>query len=440
MHHEISRGRVESQSYELSRVIRFWKPGTLDERNLNPADAIAKPIVRTPAPARAPSDSAFSARVHKRGEGQFALDVDLAAPAGFTIVFGPSGAGKTTLLDCIAGLATPDDGTIRVGTRMFFDAESHLNLPVAKRNVGYVFQDLALFPHLSVEGNVAYGLDHVSPGERKQRISAILEAFHIARLRARRPREISGGERQRVALARSLVTDPCILLLDEPLAALDAPTKSRIVEDLRAWNDAHRIPILYVTHSREEVFALGDRVVVLEAGRVLAQGTPHDVLSAPRQETIAQLAGFENVFDATVVAAHEDRGTMTCRLSVTTQPTDRRGNESHGGLPASDASVIGVELETPLVRAETGARLRIGIRAGDILLATQRPEGLSARNLLPGRIASLVRRDVIIAARVDVGVEMEVHLTLAARDALQLTPGRDVWLIVKTHSCHLMAV
>ena len=361
---------------------------------------------------------ALAARFSKRHarEGEFVLDVDISAPAGFTILFGVSGAGKTTLLDCIAGLATPDSGSMRVGSRVFFDAQAGVNLPVPVRNVGYVFQDLALFPHLTVEGNVAYGLDRFPPTEREQRISAILGAFRIRDLRKRRPRAISGGERQRVALARSLVTDPCILLLDEPLAALDSPTKARILDDLRAWNEAHHIPILYVTHSREEVFALGDRVLVLDQGRILAQGTPHEVMGAPRQETIAQLAGFENIFDATVVAAHEDRGTMTCRLA---------GNK--------------IEMETPLVRAEAGSRLRVGIRAGDILLATQRPEGLSARNVLPGKVTSVVRRDVIIAARVDVGVEMEVHLTLAARDALQLAPGREVWLIVKTHSCHLMS-
>jgi molybdate transport system ATP-binding protein len=236
-------------------------------------------------------------------------------------------------------------------------------------------------------------------------------------LRRKRPHEISGGERQRVALARSLVTDPTILLLDEPLAALDAPSKSRIVDDLRSWNQAHRIPILYVTHSREEVFALGERVLVLEHGSVLVEGRPHDVLSAPQQETVAQLAGFENVFDATVDAVHQDRGTMTCQLIASN-----------------------VLLETPLVRAETGAPLRVGIRAGDILLATSYPQGLSARNVLAGKVVSLVRRDVIVVARVDVGVEMEVHLTLAARDVLQLAPGREVWMVVKTHSCHLMAV
>ncbi|PYX26200.1 MAG: molybdenum ABC transporter ATP-binding protein [Acidobacteria bacterium] len=363
------------------------------------------------------SAPALAARFRKHHtEGDFTLDVDLSTPAGFTILFGSSGAGKTTLLDCIAGLASPDAGTIQVGSQLFFDAQTRFNLPVAKRNVGYVFQDLALFPHLTVAGNIAYGLDRFPASDRQRRIAAILEAFHIRELRNRRPREISGGERQRVALARSLVTDPCILLLDEPLAALDAPTKSRILDDLRAWNDAHRIPILYVTHGREEVFALGERVVVLDRGHVLAQGTPHEVMGAPRQETVAQLAGFENIFDATVIAAHEDRGTMTCKLA--------------GGK---------VELETPLVRANPGSALRIGIRAGDILLATRQPEGLSARNVLPGEVTSIVRHDVIIAARVDVGVEMEVHLTLAARDALQLAPAREVWLIVKTHSCHLLS-
>ena len=347
----------------------------------------------------------------------FALDVDFSAPTGFTILFGASGAGKTTLLNSVAGLTTPASGTIAVGERIFFDAQSRINLPVAQRRVGYVFQNLALFPHFTVEANVGYGLDRIGAKERKQRVACVLEAFRIASLATRRPREISGGERQRVALARSLVTDPCILLLDEPLAALDQPTKSHILDDLRVWNEAHRIPILYVTHSRDEVFALGERVLVLDRGRLVVQGTPHEVMGAPRQETVAQLAGFENIFDAVVEASHEHRGTMTCRLAQSE-----------------------VALETPLVNAGIGSSLRVGIRAGDILLATHPPQGLSARNVLPGRVVALVRKDVIVAARVDCGVRLEVHLTLAARDALQLVPGREVWLVVKTHSCHVMAV
>jgi molybdate transport system ATP-binding protein len=206
------------------------------------------------------------------------------------------------------------------------------------------------------------------------------------------------------------------LLLDEPLAALDRPTKSLLVGDLRQWNQHHRVPILFVTHNGEEVFALGDEVIMLDAGRILAQGQPHDVMRAPRLETVAHLSGFENIFDVTVLAMNEARGTMTCHLRTGT-----------------------VELETPLVRAEVGSLLRVGVRAGDLLLATEEPHGLSARNVLPGTIRRLVQRDVIVSATVDCGgTEFEVHLTLAARDALQLERGKSVWVVVKTHSCHLM--
>jgi len=359
------------------------------------------------------------AKVQKRfsrDKRSFALDVEFEAPSGITILFGPSGAGKSTLLDCLAGLTRPDSGRIAVGEWIVFDGSLPVNMPVPRRRIAYVFQDLALFPHLSVEENIRYGLRQFTRREQQQLCASILQAFRIAHLQGRRPVEISGGERQRVALARALVTDPLVLLLDEPMAALDAATKSRILDDLRAWNRAHGIPILYVTHAREEVFALGDRVIVLENGRIVARGSPHAVLSAPRLETVAQLAGFENIFDVVVIAAHEDRGTMTCRLG-----------ESR------------LELETPLVRASVGSTLRVGIRAGDILLATAQPLGLSARNIIPGKILSIQQRDMMVVARVDCGIEAEVHLTLAARDSLYLTPGREVWLVVKTHSCHLMA-
>jgi len=361
----------------------------------------------------------LACRISKRFHGggrNFALDVEFSAPAGISILFGASGAGKTTLLDCIAGLTSPDSGSVVVGDKALFDRAHSIDIPVSQRGVGYVFQDLALFPHLTAAQNVAYGLGHLTKADRQSRSAAILRSFGIESLAQRKPAEISGGEKQRVALARALVTDPRILLLDEPLAGLDAPTKSMILDDLRAWNEAHGIHILYVTHSREEVFALGERVFVLEDGHIVAQGTPHEVMSAPRQETVAQLAGFENVFGAVVVAVHENRGTMTCLLE--------------GGT---------VEIETPLLRAPVGSKVRVGIRAGDILLATVEPRGLSARNILPGRVTSLVQRDVIVVAKVDCGVEAEVHLTLAARDSLQLGPDRQVWIVVKTHSCHLMA-
>jgi molybdate transport system ATP-binding protein len=381
-------------------------------------DSVARESAVTQRPhAERSAGPVLAARIRRRQSAEFVLDVDLQAEPGFTILFGASGAGKTTLLDCVAGLARPDSGRIAIDDRILFDAAKRIDLPVSKRRVGYVFQNLALFPHLTVEQNVEYGLDHWSRPERQQRAAAILQQFRIAHLAPRNVRDISGGESQRVALARTLVTDPAVLLLDEPLAGLDAATKAKLIDDLRARNEAHRIPILYVTHSRDEVFALGESVIVLEAGRMVAQGTPHEVMAAPRQETIAQLVGFENIFDATVEAVHPERGTMLCRLA---------GN----GGP--------VLLETPLVRAGVGAGLRVGIRAGDILLATSLPLGLSARNVILGCITSVQQRDVIVSARVDCGVEMEVHLTLAARDSLQLAARREVWLVIKTHSCHLM--
>ena len=373
------------------------------------------------AQAKLPLSSELEVRIRKRfpnPEGTFSLNVHFRALAGFTILFGASGAGKTTLLDCVAGLTEPDEGRLTAGGEDLYDSEKKTNVPAWRRNIGYVHQDLALFPHMTAEENVGYGLQKLGASERQRRSREMLEVFKIAELSGRRPAEISGGERQRVALARALVTEPRALLLDEPLAALDRPTKSSLVADLRKWNQSHRVPILFVTHNHEEVFALGDEVIVLDAGRIVAQGRPHEVMRAPRMETVAQLSGFENIFDAKVMALNETRGTMVCRLAG-----------------ASD-----VDLETPLVRAEVGSRMKVGIQAGDLLLATEDPHGLSARNILPGTIRQLTQRDVIVSAMVDCGgVEFEVHLTLAARDGLKLGAGKKVWVVVKTHSCHVMA-
>ena len=379
--------------------------------------AAEEPTSQTRPPDRDTHLQCLVRKLYRGSTNSFTLDVTFDAPSGFTILFGSSGSGKTTLLDCIAGLTAPESGKISIGGRVLFDSSQGVNIPLSRRRAGYVLQSLALFPHMTVMQNVAYGLAHLSDAERKQRTTSILEAFHIAPLAQRSAREISGGEAQRAALARTLVTEPEVLLLDEPLAAIDYPTKSQIIDDLREWNRTHRVPILYVTHSREEVFALGERVLVLDAGRILNHGTPHEVLSAPQLETVAQRAGFENIFDAVVETVRPERGTMTCRI-------------------AGDAG--GIVLETPLVRGGVGSALRVGIRAGDILLATSPPTGLSARNVIPGRIHSLEQHDVIVSARVKCRIEMEVHLTLAARDSLELKPGKEVWLVIKTHSCHLM--
>jgi molybdate transport system ATP-binding protein len=351
----------------------------------------------------------------RAGSTPFVLDVSLQVPPGITILFGPSGAGKSTLLDCVAGLARPDAGRIAAGDEVLFDSEAGANFPPQARRIAYVFQTLALFPHMSAEENVAYGLDGLPREQRTARVEDILKAFGVEKLRSRRPAEISGGERQRIALARSLVAQPRVLLLDEPLTGLDAELKAAIVDDLRAWNTARRIPILYVTHSREEVDALGERVIAMDHGRVVSEGTPIEVLEAPRRKRLAQTAGFENLLSGTVIDLREADGVMRVRL-----------NQSL------------CEIEVPLGYAAAGDRVRIAIRAGDILLATSQPHGLSARNVIEGRVVALETRGALVRARVNCGVEFIVHLTPGAARTLELTPGCRVWLVLKTHSCHLV--
>ncbi len=361
----------------------------------------------------------LTARIRKQRRSarasSFLLDVSIEVSPGITILFGASGAGKSTLLDCVAGLARPDEGRIAAGGEVLFDSARGINVPAPKRRAAYVFQTLALFPHLSAEENVSYGLMDSPEEERQKRVEAILKAFRVEKLRKQKPGEISGGEKQRIALARSLVTEPRVLLLDEPLTGLDAELKAAIVDDLRAWNAAKRTPILYVTHSREEVDALGERVIALENGIVVSAGAPMDVLDAPRRKKLAQAAGFENLLSATVLDLREADGVMRVRLG--------------------DSAC---EIEVPLGYATAGSRVQVAVRAGDILLATERPHGLSARNVFEGRIVSLEQRGAMVIARVDCGVAFVAHVTPGAVRSLALTAGRPVWLVLKTHSCHLV--
>ena len=270
---------------------------------------------RTAVPVEVKSSSLYArVKFRRAGKATFELNTEVVLPPGITILFGASGAGKTTLLDSLAGLLTPDSGRVAVGDRVLFDSEERVNVSTQRRHLGYLFQDLALFPHMSARQNVEYGLASLAADRRRELSTAVLERFRIGHLGDRKPNDISGGERQRVALARALVTNPQFLLLDEPLVALDAATKSHIIADLRGWIREHRIPVLYVTHDRAEAYALGERVMVLENGVVTAQGLPQEVLEMPRAESVAQLAGFENVFSAEVVEQHADQGTMTCRV------------------------------------------------------------------------------------------------------------------------------
>ena len=349
------------------------------------------------------------------GSAPFVLDISATFAPGFTVLFGPSGAGKSTLLDCIAGLQQPDSGEIRFEEEVLFDAARHISLSPQRRELAYVFQSLALFPHLSVEQNIRYGLASLPFDEQRHRVDTISATFHIGSLAQRRPVELSGGEKQRVALARALVTRPRILLLDEPLTGLDSSLRRAILEDLHAWNAANGIPILYVTHNREEVDAIGEQVLALANGRVQEFGAPRAVLDAPRSVELAQAAGFENVLRAKVVDHRPADGVMRVSLEDS-----------------------GCEIEIPLGEAASGSQVRVAIRAGDILLATEAPHFLSARNVLPGTIESIEVRGALVAVSVQAGARFLVHVTPGAVRSLDLAPGQFIWLVIKTHSCHLV--
>lgn len=362
----------------------------------------------------------LSANINKQfrtsGAPNFQLQINQEFSSGFTILFGPSGSGKSTILDCIAGLQTPDSGRIALGDQLFFDSERNASCPPQRRRIAYVFQTLALFPHLTVEQNVAYGLFAATATDRAERVDRSLQSFHIAELKRRKPRELSGGEKQRVALARCLATDPQLLLLDEPLTGLDAKLRTAILQDLREWNKVKNIPILYVTHNREELEAIGERMIAIAQGKVTGTGNPRDVLDAPQSLAIAQAAGFENVLTATVEELRPVDGTMHVIL-----------------FPSS------CELEIPLGVAQKGDKVQVAIRAGDILLATEYPRFLSARNVLPGTVESLEARGTFVLVNVNAGVRFVVHVTPSAVRSLGLQVGTLVWLVLKTHSCHVVS-
>jgi molybdate transport system ATP-binding protein len=363
--------------------------------------------------ARDSRDSRDSNTAHDAGIARFRLETEFETQPGVTVLVGPSGAGKSTLLRCIAGLSKPDQGRIAIGGRIVFDAAKRVDVPPEHRQVAFVFQDLALFPHLTVRENVVYGLRRLDARERERRRAGIMAAFQIEHLQHRLPRDTSGGEQQRVALARSLVTEPSVLLLDEPLTSLDRYLKAAIIDDLLRWNQARRIPIVYVTHDRDEMLALGDRIIALSQGRIAADGMPLDVVPALRQEAVAQPGGCENLLDAVVVAAHEAEGTMRCRV----------------------AGIAG-DLEVPLTRVAAGATVRVGIRAGDILLASARPAILGPCNVIRGRVQS--RGRTLVEIRADGGAELLVHLPAAAGAPAGLEVGAEAWMIVRSHACHLV--
>jgi molybdate transport system ATP-binding protein len=351
-------------------------------------------------------------------DGDFVLDVEFSAPPGVTILFGASGSGKTQTLLSVAGLTRPDEGLISVDSETLFDSSRAFSLPVSRRRVGYVFQSLALFPHMTAQANVEFAAHELPRRERRERASALLERFGVSHTAARRPREISGGEAQRVALARALASEPRLLLLDEPLSALDEPVKLSIMSDLREMNRRLRLPILYVTHSRDEALALGERALVFERGRIVAEGEPHEVFGSPESLGVARLAGVENIFEGVVLSRNESAGTMLVEL-------------------ACDEGVASCSVEVPLGRARVGGRVTIAVRSGDVLLATEEPRGISARNILRGRVSNIERRSTETLVRVESGVVWAASVTRRSVEELSIEVGRTVWLAFKTYSCRL---
>lgn len=225
----------------------------------------------------------------QRGAAAFHLEVDAGFGAGVTAIFGVSGSGKSTWLECIAGLQQPESGRITFDQETLFDAAKSIRASPARRGIGYIFQNAALFPHMTVRANVEYGLHALPATARRDTAQHSLDAFHIGDLAGKRADAISGGERQRVALARALVRNPRCLLLDEPFSALDYLTKLKIMDDVLEWNRERHIPILLVTHALEEVFAMAEQVMVLDQGRLTASGDPHTVLAPQRERLLARL-------------------------------------------------------------------------------------------------------------------------------------------------------
>jgi len=231
----------------------------------------------------------------------FTLDVAWTAGDGVSVLFGPSGAGKTLTLQCLAGLVRPDAGRIIVDGRVLFDSAAGIHVPPQERRLGYVFQGYALFPHLTVRSNVAFGLRQRPPAERVRRTAEVISRLGLTGLEDRYPRELSGGQRQRVALGRALANEPALVLLDEPLSALDLPLRRALRDELQAILADWRMPAVLVTHDFSEAYQLGDHVVIYEAGRVRQAAPRGDLLWRPASESVARILGFRNLLRGTVV-------------------------------------------------------------------------------------------------------------------------------------------
>jgi molybdate transport system ATP-binding protein len=346
----------------------------------------------------------------RRARAGFTLEAQFAAPTpGVIALFGRSGSGKTTLINVICGLLAPDTGEIRLDGEVLADTASGVSVPVERRRIGYVFQDPRLFPHLTVAGNLRYGARRARAVPAFIDFEEVVALLGLGTLLARRPRQLSGGERQRVALGRALLSQPRLLLLDEPLASVDVARREEVLPYLEALRDRLSIPMVYVSHQFEEVLRLATHLVLLEGGRVLAQG-PVDAMSL--EPALQEIVGPEMVgavLEGVVTRLDPGHGTAELTLGSGTLQLSLPG---------------GVAL---------GARVRLQILARDVILARQPVQGLSVRNALAGTVKAL-SRDTLgqVLVSLDVGgATVLARITERAQQALDLRTGDAVWALVK---------
>ncbi len=344
--------------------------------------------------------------------GTFALEARFEGPSpGVTALFGASGAGKSTLVLALAGLLRPARGRLALDGREWFDASRGLEVPAERRRIGCVFQDARLFPHLDVAGNLDYGARR-APREGRFAVRAdVIELLGLGALLARRPHQLSGGERQRVALGRALLSQPVLLLLDEPLAAVDIARREEVLPYLETLRDRYAIPMLYVSHQYDEVLRLANHVVLLAGGVVAASGTPAELATDPRLAAVVGTEAVGAVLESTVSAV-----------------------DAHTGL--ASVAVGRAQLRLALPGIVPGTHVRLYILARDVILATGSPQGLSVRNALPGTVVTLADEglDAVLATVEADGVRLLARITRAAVLELGLRPGRAVWALVKAAS------
>ena len=359
---------------------------------------------------------ALEVRVSRRVHAGLTLDVAIRLGPTRGVVFGPSGAGKTTLLRLIAGLETPDAGFVGLGGVTLFDSKRRVDVPLRSRRIGMVFQDDLLFPHLSAAANVRFGLSGWPRGDADVRTAEVAALCGVSGLLDRLPASLSGGERQRVGLARALAPRPRLLLCDEPVSALDLAGRHALIDRIRAAQAAEGVPLLYVTHSPAEAVSLGETLFLLDAGRVVAEGPPLDVLATAGQNGPRRLEGVRNTFAAVIERRDSDGGSTVLRL------------------------VDGPTLIVPAVDRADGTSVVVDVLAEEILLARGPVEGLSARNVIPAEVVRVLAHgsDAEVFVKTG-GSTWVVSVVGAAVEALNLTAGTTVHMILKARSCHVRA-